>query len=117
MDGGCNGGDQGNAWKFFNYFGLPQDSCMPYVSGNDSDHMPACPAKCADGSVMKKFYAASAYAVNKNEYDIMQEIYKNGPVTTGTYVMFVLLMSQDTLYFLILITTRVVSIIILKAVL
>jgi cathepsin B len=64
------------------------DDCYPYTSGNGVTG--SClleSSECPSGSgSTKRYHAASAYSVSSNQEDIMQEIYKNGPVEAAYMV-------------------------------
>merc|ERR1712065_122 len=49
---GCNGGILANAWKWMEQHGVTTWDCLPYTSGNGTTG--SCPARCADGSSIKR---------------------------------------------------------------
>jgi len=77
-DFGCNGGYLDNAWAWLKSHGCPTETCYPYTSGGGS--VPACKAKCNDGSAMKMYKAASVIDLSGNVAAIQTEIMTNGPV-------------------------------------
>jgi len=103
-DGGCGGGFLDNVWEFLQAQGVPIESCDPYrecayppfancsaPSGAPRPPAPppatkdTCPmdaGKCADGTPIKTFKAASAYAVGTpgDVKAIQKEIMTHGPV-------------------------------------
>jgi cathepsin B len=104
---GCGGGDPGSAWNYWattgvvdggNWTATGKDgTCAPYSLAPCEHHIPknhynpcpqneyptpACPTKCNNGKNFQssKVVGASAYNIDSNPDDIMQEIMTNGPV-------------------------------------
>jgi cathepsin B len=101
---GCDGGDPGMAWLYWSTTGVVDGGnykgggCAPYslppcehhINGTHYPHCPtneyptsACPAtKCQNGASWSSSTntGASAYSIDSNPNDIMQEIMTNGPV-------------------------------------
>ncbi|KAF7818055.1 cathepsin B-like protease 2 [Senna tora] len=88
---GCNGGYTFNAWQYFVHNGVVTEECDPYFDETGCSHpgceplypTPTCSRKCVNGNQVwkeSKHYSVSAYMINSDPYDIMAEIYKNGPV-------------------------------------
>jgi len=77
---GCNGGNLATEWKYMQNTGIVTDSCFAYSSGDGS--APKCATSCEDGSIYKKYKAASVVKAT-NQKEIQSEIYANGPVETG----------------------------------
>jgi len=77
---GCNGGIPKLAWDYMEVFGLPADTCEPYVSG-DAGKVPRCPFKCASGEKMTK-YRTKLFSVGHytTEEAIQASIMTDGPV-------------------------------------
>jgi len=80
----CRGGLLVESWRFLENTGIVSERCFPYVSGQ-SGYIPACPSKCVNS--LDQFYALKA---NYNTYRsfttiqaIKQELYDNGPLSTG----------------------------------
>lgn len=84
----CNGGLLDKAWDYLEKYGIVQEDCFPYKSG-DGKTIPQCPqGKCIDGdSKFAKFKAiAKSSKALKCVTQIKKEIFSNGPVQTGFYV-------------------------------
>ena len=73
--------------------GTVTEQCLPYTSG--SKVIEECPAKCKDGSDIKKYYSQNAYTTDglvteTNYYDIVtliiDQLISKGPVATGIIV-------------------------------
>jgi len=104
---GCDGGDPGSAWNYWttngvvdgaNYTTDTQDGgCAPYSLPPCEHHIPAkhypacptneyptpgCPTTCGNGASFSgsKHFGSTAYSIDSNPNDIMQEIMTNGPV-------------------------------------
>ena len=99
---GCNGGDPGSAWDYFQQTGIvtggnynSHQGCLPYTIASCSHHVngtlpacgnevdtPRCTMKCVDGENWSsaKHFGASSYAISSDAASIQAEIYKNGPV-------------------------------------
>eukprot|EP01127_Copromyxa_protea_P003660 TRINITY_DN1345_c0_g1_i2.p1 TRINITY_DN1345_c0_g1~~TRINITY_DN1345_c0_g1_i2.p1 ORF type:complete len:183 (-),score=41.95 TRINITY_DN1345_c0_g1_i2:75-623(-) len=117
MDGGCNGGFPSAAWQYWVDSGLVEEGCWPYPFPSCDHHVPGsknpcpsseynsldCPSKCQNanwnGPSWDKdlHYGGSAYSLS-GEQDIMQEIYKNGPVETAFTVYEDLLTYKSGVY-------------------
>jgi cathepsin B len=85
-DGGCQGGELANVWRFLVNTGTTTFSCVPYTAQNGT--VEACPSTCVDGSPIKMYKAKNSYAVGGmfsfgRVTKIQNEIMKNGPVQTG----------------------------------
>jgi hypothetical protein len=111
---GCHGGDLVYAWKYVNKLGALSKECMEYSGAafswfkpisqyqNDDDlplcsdvtsiYADMCTSNAYDaftGNIIGTpalFYRCTNYYHLEGEEDIMQEIYKNGPVNTGMVV-------------------------------
>ena len=62
---------------YFDDIGCSHPGCEPAYP------TPKCVRKCVDGNQLwsnSKHYSVSAYRINSDPYDIMAEVYKNGPV-------------------------------------
>ncbi|XP_030539754.1 cathepsin B-like protease 2 [Rhodamnia argentea] len=88
---GCNGGYPLFAWRYFKHHGVVTEECDPYFDDVGCSHpgcepeypTPKCVRKCVNGNQMwrsSKHYSVSAYRVDSEPYNIMAEVYKNGPV-------------------------------------
>ncbi|XP_057534627.1 cathepsin B-like protease 2 [Amaranthus tricolor] len=88
---GCNGGTPIYAWRYFVHHGVVTEECDPYFDTTGCSHpgcepgypTPKCVRKCVTGNQLwrqSKHYGANAYRVRKNTYQIMAELYKNGPL-------------------------------------
>lgn len=85
----CQGGHVDRGWIFLvNYGGVPED-CYPYESGYNNAttscriprrRVPTDDLFCPSGRQDQKYFSTPPYRVPRNEEDIMQEIYTNGPV-------------------------------------
>lgn len=88
---GCNGGYPIYAWRYFMHHGVVTEQCDPYFDTNGCSHpgcepaypTPKCHRKCVDENQLwrdSKRFSVSAYRISSDPYDIMAEVYKNGPV-------------------------------------
>lgn len=99
---GCNGGDPGSAWDYFQNTGVvtggnygSNSGCLPYEIPMCNHHVngthgpcgnevstPACTNRCKDGESWNaaKHFGASSYSVPGDVASIQAEIYQNGPV-------------------------------------
>ncbi|KAI5058902.1 hypothetical protein GOP47_0027072 [Adiantum capillus-veneris] len=94
--GGCNGGYPLRAWEYFVRSGVVTSECVPYFDTEGCQHpgceplypTPECVQECSDNTDWQtaKYYASSAYRVGSDPYDIMAEIYTNGPVEVSFQV-------------------------------
>jgi len=106
---GCGGGFPTSAWNYWSETGIVEEGCWKYPFPSCDHHMPgstnpcpsqeysnkACPRQC-DGTWMGPVWSSDLH-VGKQVYslsgesDIMNEIYKNGPVeaTFTVYADFV----------------------------
>lgn len=79
----CRGGMMDQTWTFLENYGTVQESCFPYVSGQ-AGYVPSCPYNCVNGEQMYKFQANKGSLRRFQTVDqIKQELYANGPVSTG----------------------------------
>ena len=85
-----------HAFKFFSCGILPNEKnsasqCDPYFDNIGCSHpgcepaypTPRCVRKCVDKNQLwrdSKHYSVGAYRISSDPYNIMAEIYKNGPV-------------------------------------
>lgn len=93
---GCNGGYPLRAWQYFVRSGVVTSECVPYFDAEGCQHpgceplypTPQCVQECADNTNWQtaKYYASSAYRVGSDPYDIMAEVYTNGPVEVSFQV-------------------------------
>lgn len=87
---GCDGGFPLRAWQYFVRSGVVNAECDPYFDEAGCQHpgceplysTPECVQECKDNKEWSdaKHYASSAYRVGSDPYDIMAELYTNGPV-------------------------------------
>lgn len=88
---GCDGGYPISAWRYFVHHGVVTDECDPYFDTIGCSHpgcepafpTPRCEKKCQQKNQLwaeSKHFGVSAYKINSNVYDIMAEVYQNGPV-------------------------------------
>ncbi|XP_042502172.1 cathepsin B-like protease 3 isoform X1 [Macadamia integrifolia] len=88
---GCDGGYPIYAWHYFVQHGVVTEECDPYFDDVGCSHpgcepaypTPKCEKKCEDKNQLwwdVKHFSVNAYRINSNPYDIMAEVYKNGPV-------------------------------------
>ncbi|PIA60895.1 hypothetical protein AQUCO_00300424v1 [Aquilegia coerulea] len=88
---GCDGGYPIYAWRYFVQNGVVTEECDPYFDDIGCSHpgcepgfpTPKCEKKCQKTNQLwqeSKHFSVSAYKVSSNVYDIMAEVYKNGPV-------------------------------------
>lgn len=93
---GCNGGYPLRAWQYFVRSGVVTTECAPYFDAAGCQHpgcdplypTPECVQECKDNTDWQtvKHYASSAYRVGSDPYDIMAEVYTNGPVEVSFQV-------------------------------
>eukprot|EP01132_Coremiostelium_polycephalum_P002368 gene2368-2927_t len=87
MNQGCNGGYPDQAWRYIEQTGIPTDSCVPYVSG-ENGYEPACQKTCSDKSTMKLYKGKSGSTRSLNSVtSIQQSIMQSGPVE-GTFMVY-----------------------------
>jgi cathepsin B len=95
---GCDGGYPSSAWEYWVDSGVVDESCYPYPFPSCDHHVPNsknpcpsdeyptpnCPSKCNNGKTWSdsKHYGSTAFSIS-GETQIMQEIFKNGPVETS----------------------------------
>ncbi|KAF9595113.1 hypothetical protein IFM89_037047 [Coptis chinensis] len=88
---GCDGGYPINAWQYFVQNGVVTEECDPYFDNVGCSHpgceplypTPTCEKKCQQKNQLwaeSKHFSVSAYRISSAVYDIMAEVYKNGPV-------------------------------------
>lgn len=88
---GCDGGTPIYAWRYFVHHGVVTEECDPYFDTEGCSHpgcepaypTPKCSRKCVAGNQLwreSKHYGKNAYRVKRDPYQIMAELYKNGPV-------------------------------------
>jgi cathepsin B len=75
-DNGCNGGSGPTSMAWIKNKGVTTDACLPYVSGGG--RVPACPAKCSNGSAITRYKISSASTFNTKT--VMDEVANNGPL-------------------------------------
>lgn len=87
---GCDGGTPIYAWRYLVHHGVVTDECDPYFDTEGCSHpgcepaypTPKCVRRCVDGNQVwrqSKHYSKNAYRVKLDQYQIMAELYKNGP--------------------------------------
>ncbi|KAH9319789.1 hypothetical protein KI387_021558, partial [Taxus chinensis] len=88
---GCDGGYPLAAWQYFISNGVVTAECDPYFDNAGCAHpgceplypTPRCEKQCKDQNQKwgeSKRYSATAYNVGSKPYDIMAEVFTNGPV-------------------------------------
>jgi len=85
---GCNGGNLGSVWKYFQNTGIVSEPCYPYEMGTchhpgcSELPTPKCNKTCANAVsfASDKHFAATSYSVARNITQIATEIMTNGPV-------------------------------------
>lgn len=88
---GCDGGYPISAWRYFVSHGVVTEECDPYFDQTGCGHpgceplypTPRCVKKCNAKNLLweeNKRFSVNAYRISSNVYDIMAEIYQNGPV-------------------------------------
>jgi len=118
---GCDGGDPGSAWNYWTTTGVVDGGnyhgggCAPYslapcehhINGSHYPHCPqqeyptpACPTTCGNSKPFagSKHFGSTAYNVNSDQNDIMQEIMTNGPVEVAFTVYADFLTYKDGVY-------------------
>ncbi|XP_059654089.1 cathepsin B-like protease 2 [Cornus florida] len=89
--GGCDGGYPIYAWRYFVHHGVVTDECDPYFDNTGCSHpgcepaypTPKCERKCINKNLLwkeSKHFSVGAYRINSDPYNIMAEVYQNGPV-------------------------------------
>ena len=73
-DDGCSGGYLDNAWYFLTEYGVPNDTCVPYVA--DEQY---CGDTCANGKSLYLYYAKDVYEFT-DPASIQAEVLSNGPI-------------------------------------
>jgi cathepsin C len=83
---GCDGGYSYLTSKFFNQYDIFLDKCFNQISDNHSNGQKCHESKCKGTkfenlnlSVKDFYYVGGAYGLT-NELNLMQDVYKNGPV-------------------------------------
>lgn len=71
---GCNGGYLNLAWNFLKTKGAPLNSCVPYTATDGT-----CPTKCADGSALT-FYKAASVSSYTTPASIEAAVLATGPI-------------------------------------
>ncbi|CAK8544487.1 unnamed protein product [Lathyrus sativus] len=88
---GCDGGYPISAWRYLAHHGVVTEECDPYFDQTGCSHpgcepayqTPKCVRKCVKGNQLwkkSKHYSVKPYRVNSDPQNIMEEVYKNGPV-------------------------------------
>ncbi|XP_021897248.1 LOW QUALITY PROTEIN: cathepsin B-like protease 2 [Carica papaya] len=88
---GCDGGYPIAAWRYFVYRGVVTEECDPYFDDTGCNHpgcepawpTPKCVRKCVKGNQLwkqSKHYSVHAYKIHSDPQNIMEEVYRNGPV-------------------------------------
>ncbi|XP_058749683.1 cathepsin B-like protease 2 [Vicia villosa] len=88
---GCDGGYPIAAWRYLAHHGVVTEECDPYFDQIGCSHpgcepgyqTPKCVKKCVKGNQLwkkSKHYSVKAYKVKSDPQNIMEEVYKNGPV-------------------------------------
>lgn len=88
---GCDGGYPINAWMYLVRQGVVTEECDPYFDDIGCSHpgceptypTPKCERKCVNKNQLwleSKHYSIGAYRIDSDPYNIMAEIYTNGPV-------------------------------------
>lgn len=87
---GCNGGFPLSAWRYFHRRGVVTDECDPYFDNDGCNHpgcepsypTPRCVRQCTDNQKWSnsKHYSADTYRIKSDPYNIMAEVFTNGPV-------------------------------------
>ncbi len=88
---GCEGGYPLYAWLYLMHHGVVSEECDPYFDPDGCSHpgcepaypTPKCVRKCIDENLLwkkSKRYSQNAYRISSDLYQIMVEVYKNGPV-------------------------------------
>ncbi|CAK9165922.1 unnamed protein product [Ilex paraguariensis] len=89
--GGCDGGYPIYAWNYFVQNGVVAEECDPYFDNSGCSHpgcepaypTPMCERKCVKENLLwteSKHFSVNAYRIDSDPYNIMAEVYKNGPV-------------------------------------
>lgn len=80
---GCHGGMLPATWAYLGAKGIPDDDCLPYVSGKDGK-VPKCPKECEDGSKPDRVKVKlTSIRIYSNAEAIQAAIEAAGPVETG----------------------------------
>ncbi len=79
--GDCEGANGTWIMNQIQSYGVPEESCFPYVSG--SEYVPPCTDRCADWYLQARFIASHGYWSAPTIGQIKSEIMVNGPVQIG----------------------------------
>ncbi|CAM1299150.1 TINAGL1 (predicted) [Pycnogonum litorale] len=87
---GCSGGHLDRAWWYIRKYGVVTEECYPYTSGSSGSHGRCDVSRLSDpsgvscrnnpGAVSMLYKSAPPYKISSHEEEIMNEIYRNGPV-------------------------------------
>jgi|ERR1712216_357794 len=85
-DHACHGGTLPNVWDYIDKRGAVSDACIPYASGDGSNH--TCPLPGCSGSGDSKVYKCPVkHTVMDNDQAIQQGVMAAGAVEVGFTVM------------------------------
>ncbi|GER55120.1 cathepsin B-like cysteine proteinase [Striga asiatica] len=88
---GCDGGYPISAWRYFVHTGVVTEECDPYFDNSGCSHpgcepaypTPKCEKRCKKQNLFwrkSKHFSVNAYKISSDPYNIMAEIFLNGPV-------------------------------------
>jgi len=81
----CGGGDPVTAFRYAAMYGLPLNTCVPYVSGDGN--VPSCTSQCTDSEKWNVYYASALSLRWHLTLDgIMESLYNEGPVEACFHV-------------------------------
>ena len=95
LNRGCVYGTASYSWKFLTSDGIVSEECLPYASYNGTDPVKCREVtKCADGSVLKKYYVQANSIVQASNTSLIQaNILQYGPIEATMNVY------QDFMYY------------------
>eukprot|EP00811_Abedinium_folium_P000647 NODE_10593_length_1341_cov_5.317957.p1 GENE.NODE_10593_length_1341_cov_5.317957~~NODE_10593_length_1341_cov_5.317957.p1 ORF type:complete len:400 (+),score=42.83 NODE_10593_length_1341_cov_5.317957:93-1202(+) len=85
-DHGCNGGSLLSAWSYIEEHGLVSDGCIPYASGDGSNHTCALPG-CSSGTDATTYKCPVTPTELESDTEIQSAVMTVGAVEVGFYVM------------------------------
>ncbi|CAA0826866.1 Cysteine proteinases superfamily protein [Striga hermonthica] len=88
---GCDGGYPISAWRYFVHTGVVTEECDPYFDNSGCSHpgcepaypTPKCQKRCKKQNLFwhkSKHFSVNAYKISSDPYNIMAEVFLNGPV-------------------------------------
>lgn len=85
-DHACNGGTLPSAWSYIESNGLVSDTCLPYASGDGSNHTCSLPG-CSSGTDSAAYKCPVAPTTLDSDVEIQAAVMTAGAVEVGFFVM------------------------------